>query len=161
MTDPDWDQRVSRRALLTAIGTGGLAIGGGFWWLDDADASNGSVGDVPNNDPEQPNNVADGPPDTSLKLDPQSRPAHLGPDETSRMALYDGQYPAPIIRVSKGNVFQASVCNSFSKHTTVHWHGLPIPNRMDGFPRVTQSPIPTEKLYIRVRSGTVRNVHLS
>jgi hypothetical protein len=31
--------------------------------------------------------------------------------------------------------------NELSEATTIHWHGLPVPNRMDGVPGATQDPI--------------------
>jgi FtsP/CotA-like multicopper oxidase with cupredoxin domain len=37
---------------------------------------------------------------------------------------------------------QGSVRNSLPESTTVHWHGLMVPNKMDGPVKITQEPVP-------------------
>jgi FtsP/CotA-like multicopper oxidase with cupredoxin domain len=54
---------------------------------------------------------------------------------------YDGQVPGPEIRIRQGVPFQAVVENRLDQDTTVHWHGIRLPNAMDGVPGLTQSPI--------------------
>ena len=55
---------------------------------------------------------------------------------------YNGQYPGPEIRVTEGERLRVTVENQLpDAGTTVHWHGLPVPNGMDGVPGVTQAPI--------------------
>lgn len=142
---PGGDRTMSRRAALSAIGAGGAVVGGGIWWFaDDSSPSNSTIGDT---DPTTPRNVATGSVDTSVTLDPQLGAARAGPDTTSRMYLYNDQYPAPVIRITEGDTFRASVYNTLPEPTTIHWHGIPVPNRMDGVPRVTQSPVQPEATF--------------
>jgi FtsP/CotA-like multicopper oxidase with cupredoxin domain len=54
---------------------------------------------------------------------------------------YDGAVPGPLIRLKQGARLRAVVHNSLPVDTTVHWHGLRVPNAMDGVPHVTQAPI--------------------
>lgn len=54
---------------------------------------------------------------------------------------YDGGVPGPEIRVTEGDTLRAKVLNRLPADTTIHWHGLPVPNAMDGVPHVTQPPI--------------------
>ena len=54
---------------------------------------------------------------------------------------YNGGLPGPEIRVTEGDTLRVRVKNSLPEGTTVHWHGLPIINKMDGVPDVTQKPI--------------------
>jgi FtsP/CotA-like multicopper oxidase with cupredoxin domain len=49
--------------------------------------------------------------------------------------------PGPELRLTEGDRLRVTVQNHLPQDTTVHWHGLPIPNAMDGVPNVTQSPI--------------------
>jgi FtsP/CotA-like multicopper oxidase with cupredoxin domain len=58
-----------------------------------------------------------------------------------RTWAYGGQVPAREIRLRKGQRFRAQVSNNLPQDTTVHWHGLAIPNDMDGVPVLTQQPI--------------------
>jgi FtsP/CotA-like multicopper oxidase with cupredoxin domain len=70
------------------------------------------------------------------------------------MALYDGRYPAPVLRVDEGAAVRATVLNRLPDPTTVHWHGLPVPNWTDGVPRVTQAPVaPGESFDHRFRAA--------
>ena len=53
----------------------------------------------------------------------------------------------PIIRVRKGDRVRATLVNGLPEHTSVHWHGLRVPNAVDGVPFVTQKPVhPGERL---------------
>lgn len=47
------------------------------------------------------------------------------------------------------------VKNSLPDETTVHWHGIDVPNAMDGVPDVTQEPIARERRRIAPRSSGV------
>lgn len=60
--------------------------------------------------------------------------------ETSVWA-YDSSVPGPEIRVRQGDRVRISVANRLAEETTVHWHGLRVPNAMDGVPHLTQKPI--------------------
>jgi len=54
---------------------------------------------------------------------------------------YGGKVPGPEIRVRQGDRLQIQVENALDEETTVHWHGLRLPNAMDGVPHLTQRPI--------------------
>ena len=54
---------------------------------------------------------------------------------------YDGTVPGPELRVRQGQPVRIAVANSLSEDTTVHWHGIRVPNGMDGVPGFTQKPI--------------------
>jgi FtsP/CotA-like multicopper oxidase with cupredoxin domain len=54
---------------------------------------------------------------------------------------YNGGVPGPEIRVSEGDTLRVNVLNRLPADTTIHWHGLPVPNAMDGVPHITQPPI--------------------
>ena len=55
---------------------------------------------------------------------------------------YNGQIPGPLLRVPHGQRFRARYVNRSGGPSTVHWHGMILPNDMDGVPDVTQSPVP-------------------
>ena len=55
---------------------------------------------------------------------------------------FNGSVPGPIFRFRKGDRVRVAVTNGLREQgTTVHWHGLRVPNPMDGVPHVTQPPI--------------------
>ena len=54
---------------------------------------------------------------------------------------YGGGLPGPEIRLKEGETLRAVVRNRLPEGTSVHWHGVPLPNAMDGVPGVTQEEI--------------------
>jgi FtsP/CotA-like multicopper oxidase with cupredoxin domain len=54
---------------------------------------------------------------------------------------YDGMVPGPTLHVRQGQELKIRVVNELAQPTTVHWHGLRLPNAMDGVPHFTQAPI--------------------
>jgi FtsP/CotA-like multicopper oxidase with cupredoxin domain len=54
---------------------------------------------------------------------------------------YNGTVPGPMIRVTEGDQVRIIVKNELEDPTTIHWHGIEVPNAMDGVPDVTQAPI--------------------
>jgi FtsP/CotA-like multicopper oxidase with cupredoxin domain len=54
---------------------------------------------------------------------------------------YSGQVPGPEIRIRQGERLRLAVENQLPESTTVHCHGIRMPNAMDGVPHLTQEPI--------------------
>lgn len=54
---------------------------------------------------------------------------------------YGGQVPGPELRIRQGDRLRIAVTNDLAEETTVHWHGVRVPNAMDGVPHLTQRPI--------------------
>jgi FtsP/CotA-like multicopper oxidase with cupredoxin domain len=54
---------------------------------------------------------------------------------------YNGTVPGPMIRVTEGDKVRVILKNDLPQPTTIHWHGIAVPNAMDGIPDVTQKPI--------------------
>jgi len=54
---------------------------------------------------------------------------------------YDGQVPGPEIRLRQGERIRIVCHDRLIQDTTIHWHGIRVPNAMDGVPYVTQPPI--------------------
>ncbi len=54
---------------------------------------------------------------------------------------YNGIVPGPTIRGEVGDDVEIVVTNEMDESTAVHWHGILVPNAMDGVPDITQEPI--------------------
>ena len=54
---------------------------------------------------------------------------------------YDDKVPGPTLHVRQGERARLVVENRLDQETTVHWHGIRLPNAMDGVPGLTQKPI--------------------
>jgi len=57
------------------------------------------------------------------------------------------QVPGPTIRVRLGDRVRFNVKNNLPESTTIHWHGMILPNNMDGPAYVTQAPIEPGKSF--------------
>lgn len=60
---------------------------------------------------------------------------------------YNGQIPGPEIRVTEGDRVRIVFTNKLPKATTIHWHGIDVPNDQDGVPEVTQKAIQPGETY--------------
>ncbi|KUM24937.1 copper oxidase [Mesorhizobium loti] len=77
----------------------------------------------------------------SLKAAP-SRARLAGPDRPPASAwAYNDSVPGPVLRLRQGQPVRITVENGLAEDTTVHWHGIRLPNAMDGVPGLTQPPI--------------------
>ncbi|MFQ3320796.1 multicopper oxidase family protein [Halorubrum sp. ASP1] len=80
-------------------------------------------------------------PDTSVSLTATSGTIRPASDTSTTTWLYDGQYPGPELRVQEGDVLSVELANDLQEETTIHWHGIPVANPVDGVPNVTQEPV--------------------
>lgn len=55
---------------------------------------------------------------------------------------YDGRIPGPELRFRQGDTARIAFANGLPEATTIHWHGLRVPNAMDGVPGPSQPPVP-------------------
>jgi FtsP/CotA-like multicopper oxidase with cupredoxin domain len=61
---------------------------------------------------------------------------------------YNGSTPGPTIEAVEGDRLRIYVTNRLPEATTVHWHGLVLPNGMDGVAGLTQKPIPPGETWV-------------
>lgn len=61
---------------------------------------------------------------------------------------YDGRIPGRELRVPQGQPVRIVVENNLDEDTTVHWHGIRLPNAMDGVPGLTQPSIKSGKSFV-------------
>ncbi|MDF0602772.1 multicopper oxidase family protein [Psychromarinibacter sp. C21-152] len=59
----------------------------------------------------------------------------------TRIWGFDGTAPGPVLRFRQGDRLVRRFVNDLDQASTVHWHGLRLPNAMDGVPGVTQEPV--------------------
>lgn len=58
-----------------------------------------------------------------------------------RAIAVNGQIPMPTLVFTEGDTAEIVVHNELNESTSLHWHGLFLPNREDGVPNLTQMPI--------------------
>ncbi|WP_210521148.1 multicopper oxidase domain-containing protein [Hymenobacter terricola] len=60
----------------------------------------------------------------------------------TRLAIaINGQFPAPTLRFTEGDTALIRVHNQMSVETSIHWHGILLPNKEDGVPYLNTAPI--------------------
>ena len=65
----------------------------------------------------------------------------LEPGRTVHLAGYSGSVPGPLIRAKPGVLLQVHLENHLTEPTTLHFHGVRVPNAMDGVPDMTQPAV--------------------
>ena len=76
-----------------------------------------------------------------LRVAPARQHLVGAPNPDTAVWAYDSGVPGPELRLRQGERLRIEVQNDLPVDTTVHWHGLRLPNAMDGVPHVTQPPI--------------------
>lgn len=74
-------------------------------------------------------------------------PINLGAGEFQAWT-YNGLPVGPEIRVTEGDRVRITLTNNLPDPTTVHWHGIPVPNAMDGVPQMTQPPVQPGETFV-------------
>jgi FtsP/CotA-like multicopper oxidase with cupredoxin domain len=72
----------------------------------------------------------------------------MAPGMVARLWGYNGQSPGPTIECVEGDKVRIFVTNKLPEHTTVHWHGLIVPNGMDGVGGLTQPQIKPGQTFV-------------
>ena len=77
---------------------------------------------------------------------------------TAKAMTINGSIPGPTLEFSEGDLAIINVTNKMDVETSVHWHGLILPNYYDGVPYLNTPPIePGETFQYRIpinQSGT-------
>src|SRR3990170_707081 len=75
-------------------------------------------------------------------------PWQIAPGVTVNAVTFNETVPGPTIRVTEGDTLRVTIRNELQEATSVHWHGLHVPNDMDGVPPFTQDPIEPGESFI-------------
>ena len=138
--------KIDRRQWLTGTGSG-LLLGGLLPSL-----SKPALADQPDAPPRFPHIPVHTPNGWSLpyRLVDGVKEFHLvaeqfehefAPGSRATVWGYNGSTPGPTIEAIEGDRIRILVTNRLPEHTSVHWHGLLLPNGMDGVSGLTQAPI--------------------
>ncbi|WP_158808398.1 multicopper oxidase family protein [Beijerinckia sp. L45] len=75
----------------------------------------------------------------------EARPGslRLASDPAGETAIwgYGGRVPGPLLRIKKGDELKVRLINKLTQPTSVCWHGVRVPNAMDGVAGLTQKPV--------------------
>jgi hypothetical protein len=67
-----------------------------------------------------------------------------------RAIAVNGQIPMPTLVFTEGDTAEIYVHNLLKEETSLHWHGLFLPNKEDGVPNLTQMPIKPNTTHVYV-----------
>jgi CopA family copper-resistance protein len=60
----------------------------------------------------------------------------------------NGSIPAPTLYFTEGDTAEICVHNNLKKETSIHWHGVILPNQYDGVPYLTTQPILAGQMHL-------------
>jgi len=61
--------------------------------------------------------------------------ANVWPGQLTNVIAINNSYPGPSVILQRGSTFSANFINQLSEAATIHWHGLSVPESMDGHPK--------------------------
>src|SRR5665213_1790271 len=82
-----------------------------------------------------------------FELSAKKTPWEVTPGVRVEAWAYNGMVPGPLIRVREGDRVRINIRNDLPESTSIHFHGLEIPNDQDGVPFMTQPPIKPGEAY--------------
>ena len=62
--------------------------------------------------------------------------------KTKHAIAVNGSTPMPTLYFTEGDTAEIYLHNQLKTETSLHWHGVFLPNRFDGVPNLTTAPIP-------------------
>jgi len=66
----------------------------------------------------------------------------LGPEGPQTPLWLYADAPLPVIQARRGEPLRIRFSNGLpTEHSSIHWHGIRVPNAMDGVPYITQKPV--------------------
>ncbi|WP_257345728.1 multicopper oxidase family protein [Pseudalkalibacillus decolorationis] len=65
----------------------------------------------------------------------------INEETTLPVWTFNGSVPGSEIRVKEGEKLTINLKNELPDPVTIHWHGVPVPNEMDGIPGVTMNAV--------------------
>jgi FtsP/CotA-like multicopper oxidase with cupredoxin domain len=83
-----------------------------------------------------------------IQLETRELTWELAPGKVVKAMAYNGRVPGPEIRVKEGERVRVRLTNGLAEPTTIHWHGVDVPNAMDGVPGVTQRPVSPGETFV-------------
>ena len=74
-----------------------------------------------------------------------AKPARLGllgeDYPPTEVWAFNNRIPGPIMRATQGDIVRIRFRNRLEQASTIHWHGIRLPNAMDGVPGITQAAV--------------------
>ncbi len=68
--------------------------------------------------------------------------------KTVKALAINGQIPAPTLTFTEGDIAEIHVFNNLNEESSLHWHGILLPNEQDGVPYLTTTPIAPKSTHI-------------
>lgn len=76
-----------------------------------------------------------------FKLEAKESPWEVMPGVKVEAMTYNGTSPGQTLRVTEGDLVKVTLKNSLKTATSIHFHGMHLPNKQDGVPPFTQEMI--------------------
>jgi len=79
--------------------------------------------------------------DKTITLTAKTGYQEMAPGTVLPVWTFDNSVPGPNLRVKQGDTVRIELKNELPEPVTIHFHGVPLPNDMDGIPGVTQNAV--------------------
>ena len=76
-----------------------------------------------------------------IRLEARIAEVEILPGKRTRVWSYNGGLPGPLLKLKLGDRLIVHFTNNLPEDTTIHWHGMRVPNAMDGAPNFPRPPV--------------------
>ncbi|MBA2175667.1 multicopper oxidase family protein [Halobacillus locisalis] len=125
-----------------------LLLGMGTWMYFQSPFSDAAQKDLPTSVTQGEESILDlekeGPGDRPVKkfeLTAKQVDWSINENKSVQAWTYNGKVPGEPIRVTEGDYVKVNLKNELEVPVTIHWHGVILPNQMDGVPGLTQDAV--------------------
>jgi FtsP/CotA-like multicopper oxidase with cupredoxin domain len=84
----------------------------------------------------------------------------LNSETTVDAWTFNGSVPGTQIRVTEGETLKIKLKNELPEPVSIHWHGIHVPNEMDGIPGVTQNAVQPGETFTYEFTPTVPGTYM-
>ncbi|MBO8170431.1 MAG: multicopper oxidase family protein [Bacillaceae bacterium] len=103
----------------------------------------------------QPDSVSTDENSVRFQLVARETELEVRPGKSLSFYTYGGTVPGREIRVKQGQHVEVELKNELDEPVTIHWHGYPVPNEMDGVPGLTQNAVEPGETFTYTFKATI------
>ena len=129
--------KISRRNFISVAGAGSAVVGANLFFGKQSHALTQDLKSInPHHPPRENPKIGEKIHEFDIELNITVH--EILPGVKTHAFTYNGSYPGPEIRVPEGDWIKVNFTNKTPEFHTLHWHGMTLPNEMDGVPNGTQ-----------------------
>ncbi|RNB84622.1 multicopper oxidase family protein [Brevibacillus fluminis] len=140
---------MKKKMLIAVAGAAVAFVGAGIWAWITADSSAADGIAKPTVTTENGKTIK------TFTLVAEETEWEIAADKKVEAWTYNGTVPGSQLRVQQGDIVRVELKNKLKEPVSIHWHGYPVPNNMDGIPGMTQNAVRPNETFTYLFEATI------